>query len=106
MKKYIFLFAGFCLLFSCASKKKVVVLNVNGGDGTSFEQAVIINEIHEKEGVNDEYAWIKTKYPYSRNDGQAMEYNGKKPYDILTITTRDNKTISVYFDISKFYGKF
>ena len=107
MKKYIFLVAGLCLLFSCAAKKKTIVTgSYSGGDGSSFENAVIINEIHDSRGVDDEYAWIKIHYPYATNNGQALEYNGKKPYDILTITTRDNKTISVYFDISKFYGKF
>jgi hypothetical protein len=107
MKKYIFLAAGLFLLFSCAAKKKtVVVSNVTGGDGSSFEKAVIINELHEKEGIEAENTWLKAHYPYCTNNGQTLENNGKKPYDILTITTRDNKTISVYFDISKFYGKF
>jgi uncharacterized protein YcfL len=107
MKKYIYLLIALFFLFSCAAKKKVVVMgSYSGGDGSSFENAVIINETHDGRGVDDEYAWIKIHYPYATNNGQALEYNGKKPYDILTITTRDNKTISVYFDISKFYGKF
>lgn len=104
MRKYLLLFVVvFLLLASCASKKAVV----DGvRDGLSFERAIVINETHERPGINDEYAWIRANYPGSRNNSQALVYHDKKPYDILHITTAGGKEVSVYFDISKFFGKF
>ena len=107
MKRYIPLLAGILILvFSCASKKSVVVLNVSGGDGSSYEQAVIINETHEGPGSQAEYAWLKMKYPHYQNEGQALVYNEKIPYDVISIVTGRGKALSVYFNIEKFYGKF
>jgi len=107
MKKYFYLFVCLCLLFSCTAKKKTVItVSYSGGDGSSFENAVIINEIHNGLGVDDEDTWVKIHYPYSTNNGQATITHDQKPYDVLQLTTRANKAITVYFDISKFYGKF
>ena len=105
MKKYFFLLIGLSFMFSCAAKKNVITGNYSGGDGSSFENAIIINETGESRGVADEYAWIKAHYRASTSNGQALLYNNNKPYDVLQITTADEKAISIYFDISKFYGK-
>ena len=107
MKRYIPMLALLLMLaFSCASKKSVVVLNVGGGDGSSYEQAVVINETHEGPGSQAEYAWLKMKYPHYQNMGQAFIYNEKTPYDVISIVTKNGKSLSVYFNIEKFYGKF
>ena len=74
-------------------------------DGSSFDKAIIINETSERYGDPAEYAWIRKNYPGATNNSQALVYHAKKPYDILHITTADGKTVSVYFDISKFFGK-
>jgi hypothetical protein len=75
-------------------------------DGSSFEKAVYITEAQETPGIHAEYAWIRNKYPGSKTRGQSLNIHEKKPYDIIHITTADGKDIDVYFDISKFYGKF
>ena len=106
MKRYLILFVIIWLAaFSCSGRKKVLA-DTAVRDGSSFEKAIVINETSERTGVGDEYAWIRTNYPNSRNNGQALAYHEKTPYDILHITTADGRAISVYFDISKFYGKF
>jgi hypothetical protein len=93
------------IIFSCASKKKIAGNDI-ARDGSSYEKAIVINETHEGAGVKDEYAWIRSNYPNANTRSQALAYHDKTPYDILNITTTDGKAISVYFDISKFYGHF
>ena len=75
-------------------------------DGSSYEKAIIINEEHEKPGIDAEYAWIRRQYPVSRTLGQALTYYKNQPYDIIHIVTADGNKSDVYFDISKFFGKF
>ena len=74
-------------------------------DGSSFDKAIIINETSEQRGDPAEYTWIRKNYPGSTNNSQVLAYHAKKPYDILHITTADGKSVAVYFDISKFFGK-
>jgi len=90
---------------ACSAPKKALD---NGAvhDGSSYQKAIIINEKHERAGIDAEYAWIRQQYPGSKTRGQALMYYEKKPFDIIHILTSDSKAIDVYFDISKFYGKF
>jgi hypothetical protein len=74
-------------------------------DGSSFDKAIVINETSERYGDPAEYTWIRKNYPGATNNSQALVYHAKKPYDILHITTADGKAVSIYFDISKFFGK-
>lgn len=106
MKRYPILVFALALIFlSCAGKKKIASNDI-ARNGSSYEKAIVINETHEGAGVNDEYAWIRSNYPNSKTKSQELVYHEKKPYDILNIITADGKTISVYFDINKFYGHF
>src|SRR5262252_1468936 len=58
-------------------------------DGSSFEKAIIIKETSETKGVNAEYAWLKKNYPGYKMISQSLDYNDKKPYDVLTFETAD-----------------
>ena len=101
-----------CLLTSCASTKKIAnqSSNVNSisasRDGSSFEKAIVIDETKEKPGVDAEYAWIKENYPGSKLNGQTLSNYKKEPFDIIDILTIDGQSKRIYFNISKFYGKF
>jgi len=75
-------------------------------DGSSYENAIVINEQHEGPGVDAEYKWIRQHYPGSKTMGQALANKNGKPYDILTIQTADGTEKKIYFDISNFFGKF
>jgi hypothetical protein len=75
-------------------------------DGSSYENAIVINEKSESAGVPSEYTWIRTHYPGSVTLGQSLVFNKNKPYDILRIKTKEGEEKEIYFDISKFYGKF
>jgi len=98
---------------SCSSTKKVANTTTVATTktpvenyGSSFEKAIIINETSERVGISSEYAWLKNKYPGYKTNSQSLSYSNKKPYDILHITTTDGKAVTIYFDISNFYGKF
>lgn len=68
-------------------------------DGSSFEKALIASS------VRAEYLYIDRTWAGSKIISQIVtEYNGK-PYDIVSITTKDGVEKDVYFDISKFYRK-
>jgi hypothetical protein len=68
-------------------------------DGLSFETAIIAKS------VSFEYEWIRENYPGSQPQTQALVFEKKKPFDIITIKTATRETIDIHFDISKFYGK-
>ncbi|MCU0445315.1 MAG: hypothetical protein MUE85_10390 [Microscillaceae bacterium] len=97
------------LLSACSASKKIstnsststdIVENDASRDGSSAEKAIVVKSIEA------EYAWIRKNYPNSRMRSQALVFVKKKPYDILKITTAEGEEKSIYFDISKFFGKF
>jgi hypothetical protein len=97
----------FFLFFSCDTTKKLPdPKSSKGMDGSSFEKAIIINKTIEMEGISAEYDWLKQHYPNYKNLGQSLVQNKGKSYDILKIKTASEETKSIYFDISKFFGKF
>ena len=114
MRKILTLFAFSCLIISCSTTKKLSneqinqenISITNENDGSSFEKAIVINERSELKGVGAEYAWLRQNYPGYTSKGQSLTYNKKKPYDIITIVTADGLEKVIYFDISKFFGKY
>lgn len=104
MKRYLSLIVVILLASACAGKRQSAE-DISMHDGSSFEKAVIINETNQHEGIDDEYAWIRENYPAAKHDSQELIYHDKKPYDVLHITTMYGKSVAVYFDISKFFGK-
>ncbi|MFT3843599.1 MAG: hypothetical protein QM725_00980 [Lacibacter sp.] len=75
-------------------------------DGLSYATAIVITETSETTGVKAEYKWIKEHYSNYTIKGQQLSYKDKKPYDIITISLESGKELSLYFDISNFFGKF
>jgi hypothetical protein len=101
-----------CIIASCsASNISIEISKTDNGsstktnDGLSYEKAIIITEKTEQKGVDAEYTWLRQHYPGYHTNGQSLNFFGKKPYDIITITTADGKELKIYFDISNFYGK-
>jgi predicted Zn-dependent protease len=113
MKRIVlFLLIG-SLIISCSTTKRVsrekkedkVTVSAEN-DGSSYENAIVINEKSESAGVPAEYSWLRENYPGCMAKGQSLIFYNNKPYDIITIITADGVEKEVYFDISKFYGKF
>ena len=104
-KLYVLLISVGMLLAACSGGKKIVRTAVVA-DGSSYDSAVVINEVHERQGIDAEYVWVRTNYPGSRVGMQSLNNYKNKAYDILHITTKEGKDKVIYFDISKFYGHF
>ena len=111
MKKLaLILFLGLSLA-SCHHMKDASKVNTEKssgaeGSGTSFADAVIVDEKNESDGVAAEYAWLKVHYPGYSIIEQSLVFNEQKPYDLMKIKTEDGDKKTIYFDISSFYGKF
>jgi len=86
--------------------------NINpfgGGDGSSIENAVIINAQSTLNGIMYEHLYISkihgekdTKWKLIQQ--QLLEVGGRH-YDAMRISIINNEIIVYYFDISNFYGK-
>ena len=73
--------------------------------GISCTSAVVIDAANEKEGIARENAWIAENYPGAKKVGQALMTCNDKAADKVDIETANGQKRSVYFDISKWLGK-
>jgi len=113
MKQVLFYLILLCFIISCSTTKNSTSgFETNGNneevifkEGTSYDNPVVIKEKSESTGVSAEYAWLRKRYPGCRTVNQTLTFQNKKPYDIIKIITNEGKEVSVYFDISNFYGK-
>jgi hypothetical protein len=81
----------------------------SGGNGDSFESAVVVNADRSLVGVAAEYAYIANQCGEPERDwklrSQRLQEDQGKPYDVLTIALSNGQLKTFYFDISKFVGK-
>ena len=75
-------------------------------DGSGYEKAIIIDKTNESDGVAAEYKWLREHYPGYTMIRQSLQNKDNKPYDVLSIKTKDGENKDIYFDISNFFGKF
>ncbi|MBS1511936.1 MAG: hypothetical protein JST86_13900 [Bacteroidetes bacterium] len=114
--KHTAIFLAFALaIVSCSNSKKTTTATpvettaaaaTGTENGLSYDNAVVINEKNETAGVHAEYEWLKKNYPGYQVKSQALSTHNGKPYDILNIVTADGAEKKIYFNISKFFGKF
>jgi hypothetical protein len=71
----------------------------SGRDGSSLARAIVVGSIGE------EYAWVQRRCPGFRPQMQALQEIDGRPYDVLTLRNDRGEERTVYFDISRFYGK-
>jgi hypothetical protein len=83
-----------------------------GGDGKTVENAIVIkNAENERNGVAAEYAFITKIYGEKFKDwkpiGQSTINKDNRKIDLINIQLiQKDETVSYYFDITAFYGKF
>lgn len=77
----------------------------SGGDGTTFERAVIIAGANEMSGIDAEYAWLQQHVPRGKVTRQELITQDRRAYDKLDVTLPEGGGKSFYFDISGVYGK-
>ncbi|MGE5435764.1 MAG: hypothetical protein ACM3O3_00930 [Syntrophothermus sp.] len=88
------------------------MVKVNGGKGTSKEDAIVIEAANETEGVETEYMIAEEIFGKENIDWHLFQQildndtENKKVYDTLII--EDNKEIQyeLWFDVTAFYGKY
>jgi hypothetical protein len=73
--------------------------------GVSCNSAVVIDAATERDGIAKENAWIAENYPGAKKVGQSLTTCNDKPADQVDIETANGQKRSVYFDISKWFGK-
>lgn len=81
-----------------------------GGDGSTEQNAVIINASSSLIGIPSEYEFIQSQYGVKGSDWeleQQMQYdNNSRSYDIIEIRLSNGISKKIFFDITNFYGKF
>jgi hypothetical protein len=93
--------------------KKVACIPDNvyaGGDGSSQENAIIINAKLTKFGIGAEYDWIETHYGKRDKDWKTTlivhNTSNDRTYESFDIILPDGSVKILYFDITSFYLKF
>jgi hypothetical protein len=76
------------------------------GVGSSYSTAIIVPATTEMAGVRYEHEYIRSHYAGSRFISQSLSTYGGKPYDVMTFATSDGKQYTLYFDISRYFGRF
>jgi hypothetical protein len=117
------LLVSFAILFaSCSTSKRTTTSNTGNTqtttaettstssgtskqDGSSYENAIVINEKTERPGVDAEYIWLTKNHPGYKLITQSLSNKGTKHYDLMQIKTAEGEEKTIYFDISKFFGK-
>ena len=105
MKVPIKLIAVAAVLVFFANASRAHVPPGNAAPGSSCATAIIVPAINEISGVNYEYAYIRKHYPHSKFMDQALTSHAGKPYDVMTFLTADGKRHTLYFDISRYFGR-
>jgi hypothetical protein len=73
--------------------------------GVSCTQAILVDATTEHDGIAKENFYIADNYPGAKKLGQALITCNGKPADQIDIETANGVKRSLYFDISKFFGK-
>ncbi len=81
----------------------------SGGDGSSYENAVVVNAASSSDRVAAEFEYISNIYGQSDSDWSMVKQTfcmrDDKYYDVLTIRPADGDEKSIFFDITAFFGK-
>jgi hypothetical protein len=85
--------------------KKFLHMKVSGGNGSSKKDAIIISDCTNQEGVNQEYLEVRKRFKDYKMGQQSLLMDKGKVYDKLELTVENGKHVSVFFDITDFFGK-
>ena len=86
-------------------------ITFSNNNGESIEDAIIIrNAQTDLEGVDAEYYYLEKRFgkkgPDWNLDQQSLMNEDGAYYDAMDITLSDGRTLTIYFDITDFLGKF
>lgn len=72
----------------------------SGGDGSSIDQAVVLNGATIASGPRAAYNFIEERFPGCVHRRQSLREQGGRSYDVLEFTTADGEERTMYFDIT------
>ena len=95
---------------SIISNRQTDRMRYLGGDGSTIENAIIINAQSTLDGVAAEYKYISNKHG-ERNRNWSLKYQfltkkDDKHFDAMVVKLTNGQELTYYFDISMFIGKF
>ena len=81
-----------------------------GGDGSSMEEAVVVNRRSSYDGICAEYGYI-SRFCGKKGVGYTLEMQVSqsrdgREYDLLSVKMMDGEMHEFWFDVTSFYGKF
>lgn len=80
-------------------------MKVSGGNGSSIKDAIIISDCTNEKGVKEEYLEVRKRFKEYKLLQQSVLMDKGKVYDKLELTIENGKNITVFFDITDFFGK-
>ena len=85
-------------------------ISFSENSGQSIEDAIIImNATGEEDGVGSEYYYLEKRFGDAVRWGQIsqslVEDEEGRSYDVLEVPLTSGETVTIYFDITDFYGK-
>ncbi|MFX1488933.1 MAG: hypothetical protein ACFFBI_07290 [Promethearchaeota archaeon] len=81
-------------------------MKISGGDGSTIDDAIIISDCNNTEGVHQEYVEVRKRFGEYRLIRQVLLEHGDKMYDKLELELKNGEKIELYFDITPFFGKY
>jgi hypothetical protein len=81
------------------------VSNATGDEGSSLAIAVVIQADDEFAGIAMENIWLESHHPNYQKISQSTTFEGDLVYDLIAIVTADGTKLTIYFDITSFFGK-
>ncbi len=80
-------------------------VEISGGDGTSCDDAVVIDAPDTRSGIRAEHVWLERHYPGHRVLRQSLSSCDGEPADEFALRTEDGRELTIVFDISDFFGE-
>jgi len=80
--------------------------DVKNYEGSSYQNAIVINADNDLQGTAAVHEWIKSNFPDCQMKSVYTDQKDGKIYDVFTIKTSEGKERIIYFDITKCYVKF
>ncbi|MGB5912125.1 MAG: hypothetical protein WBH31_13110 [Promethearchaeia archaeon] len=80
------------------------MVKITGGNGSSFDDAIIISDCSHFEGIDQEYIVLKQRFGIYKLIKQSLIEESGKVYDLIEIQLEDGSKVEVYFEITDFFG--
>jgi hypothetical protein len=74
-------------------------------EGSTLQAAVLVPATDEDAGVQWENDWIYFHYGRFRKRSAGLAALSGRRYDVITVELSDHTTRTIYFDITRFYGR-